>query len=130
MNSIFQSFKRVGTTLLLILVASCSGASNSPSGIVSLWADENIDRYGSCYLNGLQVHIYIDGIDMGPIQFRRTLPAKCGDFSDPLLFSRVLPVGIHTIAASNGSTCNWTEDHKVLDGACKTFILTWAAPAP
>lgn len=130
MNIIFQSFKRLSIALLLILVASCSGSSYTPIGTVSIYADENTDKYGSCYANGLVVRVSIDGIDLGPIQFRKDTPTDCGVFSDPNLISKNLSQGIHTLSATNGSTCTWLGDFTSVKDTCKLIKLTHLVTAP
>jgi hypothetical protein len=129
MNSIFQSLKKPGAALLLVLVASCSGAQNTPTGILAFWADESTNVYGACFANGLELKIALDGIDLGPITYRVPEPTKCGDFSDPRAISRVVPEGIHTVTATNGSTCTWAaKDYKVAAGSCTFIKLLVTAP--
>lgn len=114
---------------MLILVASCSGGSNTPSGTITFWADESTDRIGMCYANGLQVRISLDGNDLGPITYRVPAPTKCGDFSDPRAISRVIAEGTHTVTATNGdASCVWAaKDYVVNAGSCQ-FIKLYVTP--
>lgn len=130
MNSIFQLLQRLGAALLLVLVASCSGAQNTPTGILTFWADESTNVYGGCYANGLELRIAVDGLDLGPIPYRVPAPTKCGDFSDPRAISRVVPEGIHTASATNGTlACTWpAKDYIVAAGSCTVIKLLVAAP--
>ena len=123
MNSTFKVIKRVVTAVLILAVVSCSGGDNTPTGTITVYAD-NTTRHCT------GVRVSVDTVDIGPVVSRVPAPT-CGDVSDPRAITRYLKEGTHTLTATNGDpSCTWPDkDYLIIAKSC-TLINLFITPDP